>query len=135
MRHEELKGPLTGWTYDTEGVIHTRSGYRATAQQIESALWLLGCWSSESRKYWIHSDEGTGALRRLHETSDYASDRQPEKAVLRDGMVTRTEAPTHHRTTARTRHAARIKSRPRRGFAPTPPLSTTRPRRSTRGRL
>lgn len=84
MHYEELKGPLTGWTYDSEGVIHTRSGYRATAQQIESALWLLGCWASDSRKYWIHSDEGTGALRRLHDTSDYVAGRTPEKAVLRE---------------------------------------------------
>jgi len=28
--------------YDEEGVMHTPSGYRCTAQQVEGMLWLLG---------------------------------------------------------------------------------------------
>jgi len=42
VRYKELSGSLEGWTYDEEGVMHTPSGYRCTAQQIEGMLWLLG---------------------------------------------------------------------------------------------
>lgn len=43
VRYDELTGPLAGWTYDNTGVIHSPSGYRTTAKQMECALWLLGC--------------------------------------------------------------------------------------------
>lgn len=73
MRYEEMGGPLDGWTYDERGTIHTRSGYRCTAQTLECALWLFQCYGGEARRYLIHSDEHPGALRPLYETSDAKS--------------------------------------------------------------
>jgi hypothetical protein len=67
VRYEELPGPLEGWTYDEEGVVHTPSGYRCTAQQIEGMLWLFGCLPFNPEKLLIHSDETAGALRPLYE--------------------------------------------------------------------
>lgn len=59
-----------GFRFDERGDLITRSGYKASPQLIESALWLLGCWTHESRRYLIRSDEARGALRPLYETSD-----------------------------------------------------------------
>lgn len=70
MRYEELPGPLEGWTYDEEGVIHTPSGYRCTGQQIEGMLWLFGCLPFQPEKLLMHSDECAGALRPLYERAD-----------------------------------------------------------------
>lgn len=70
MRYEELPGPLTGWTYDENGTIHTRSGYKCSAQTLECALWLFQCYSGEARKYLIRSDDAPGATRPLHEIND-----------------------------------------------------------------
>lgn len=41
MRYEELPGPLQGWTYDEAGTIYTASGYKTTARQIESCMWMV----------------------------------------------------------------------------------------------
>lgn len=79
MRYEELTGPLEGWTHDENGVIHTECGYRATAKQIESALWMLDVFRSEGRKHLIRSDEAAGALRPLCEASDYSSEVAPTR--------------------------------------------------------
>ena len=70
MRYEELPGPLEGWTYDEEGTIHTRSGYRCSARILESALWLFQCYNSDARKHLIRSDEAPGATRPLYEIAD-----------------------------------------------------------------
>ena len=70
MRYEELPGPLEGWTYDEHGTIHTASGYKTTARQIEFAMWMWRCLTAEAKSWMIHSDERPGALRPLYETGD-----------------------------------------------------------------
>ncbi|HEY9111886.1 MAG TPA: hypothetical protein VIM92_08955 [Rhodanobacteraceae bacterium] len=78
----ELQGPLAGWTYDENGTIYTTSGYHASAQQIECALWLLGCWARESRRYLIRSDEAPGALRPPYEPADHTPAIEPTRLRL-----------------------------------------------------
>ena len=73
MRYEELPGPLEGWTYDAAGVIYTASGYRCTARQIEFAMWMLECMTSEAKRWLIHSDEAPGATRPLYDRGDLNS--------------------------------------------------------------
>lgn len=125
--YRELTGPLADWTYDDQGVIYTRSGYRCTEQQLESALWLLGCWSSESRKYWIRSDEAPGALRRLYDPADHAAGLTPEKRVLRAEAQDRDADP---RATLRTRERADGDTKAATG--PTGPKSTPHDENRTR---
>lgn len=85
MRYEELPGPLEGWTYDEHGTIHTASGYRCTARQIEFCMWMYDCMTSEARRWMIRSDEGPGALRALYESSDLHDPHAPP---------TKSDAPT-----------------------------------------
>lgn len=47
--YTELAAPFTGWSVDQDGTVHTPSGYRCMPQMIESALWLLGIASTESK--------------------------------------------------------------------------------------
>lgn len=69
-----------GFRFNDRGELTTRSGYRCSPQSLEAALWLLGCWSSESRQYLIRSDEARSAVRPLYETSD-ADDSGKTKAT------------------------------------------------------
>jgi hypothetical protein len=48
----------------------TRSGYKCSAQLLESALWLFGCYSHDATKHLIRSDEAPGIMRPLYETAD-----------------------------------------------------------------
>lgn len=77
MRYEEFQGPLEGWTYDERGVIHTASGYKTTARQIEFAMWMLECMTSEAKRWMIRSDERPGALRPLYESADLQTAHAP----------------------------------------------------------
>lgn len=70
MRYVELHGPLEGWTFDENGTIYTRSGYRCSARTLECALWLFQCYGSEARRWMIRSDEHPGALRPLYDVED-----------------------------------------------------------------
>ena len=82
MHYEELPGPLEGWTYDERGVIYTSSGYRCSARQLEFAMWMWSCMTTEAKRWMIHSDERPGASRPLYETADLKSDRREEKKDL-----------------------------------------------------
>jgi len=73
MRYEELTGPLKGWTYDDTGVIHTASGYKTTARQIEFCMWMYDCLTAEAKRWMIRSDERPGALRPLFEPDELKS--------------------------------------------------------------
>jgi hypothetical protein len=70
MRYEELHGPLEGWTYDENGTIHTASGYKCTARQIEFCMWMYDVLTGEAKRWMIRSDERPGATRPLFESSD-----------------------------------------------------------------
>lgn len=79
MRYEEFTGPLEGWTYDERGVIYTASGYKTTARQIEFAMWMWGCMTTEAKRWMIRSDEHPGALRPLYDRADLYSESAQEK--------------------------------------------------------
>lgn len=94
MRYEEIGHPLEGWTYDENGTIYTKSGYRCSARTLECALWLMQCYSSDARNHLICSDEHAGALRPLYELSDVSADVAPTRIrakdqdrILRDGEI------------------------------------------------
>ena len=101
MRYEELPGPLEGWTYDENGVVYTTSGYRCDARHIEAALWLFGCFSTEARRYLIHSDEAAGALRPVYELSDLTARQKPTRLHRRhaNGCHSYRSAPRARRPT------------------------------------
>lgn len=130
MRYEELPGPLQGWTYDENGTIYTTSGYRCDARHIEAALWLFGCFSTEGRRFLIHSDEAEAAARPVYELSDLTPSQAPTRLRLKPQK--RVWREDHHQTKGRTRatgyNLQRDSTRPdqecdRRGYAPTPPKS------------
>jgi len=79
MRYEELPGPLTGWTYDENGIIHTASGYKTTARQIEFCMWMYACMTTEAKRWMIRSDQQPGALRTLYDRSDLYSESAERK--------------------------------------------------------
>jgi hypothetical protein len=70
MRYEELTGPLTGWTYDENGIIYTSTGYKTTARQIEFCMWMYDVMTGEARHWMIRSDERPGATRPLFDPND-----------------------------------------------------------------
>lgn len=80
MRYEELPGPLTGWTYDEHGVIHTANGYKTTARQIEFCMWMYDCLTEEAKRWMIRSDEHAGALRPLFEREDLKNESAGRKS-------------------------------------------------------
>ena len=118
MRYEELPGPLSGWTYDEHGVIHTASGYKTTARQIEFCMWMYDCMRAEVKQWMIRSDERPGALRPLFDPADLESS-QRERELPAPTVAKRDP---DQRGTGKDRDQERI----HRGCAPTPPKSATR---------
>ena len=60
---------LEGWTIDTDGTITTPSGYRASAQVIETALWLFGALRYDKQKL-MWADTAPGARVPFYEPKD-----------------------------------------------------------------
>ena len=102
MRYEELSGPLAGWTYDENGTIHTASGYKTTARQIEFCMWMYECMSAEAKRWMIRSDERPGAMRPLFETRDL----QPPHAPM-----AKSDAPPHPSDRSRSGQRQKVNSR------------------------
>lgn len=80
---EFLPPNWSGFGFDRDGLLITRSGYRCSPQSLESALWLVGCMRADARKLLLRSDEAAGALRPLYETSDADDTGQVQPTRLR----------------------------------------------------
>ncbi|GAA0707434.1 DUF3653 domain-containing protein [Dokdonella soli] len=67
----DLCPPFDGWTLDTDGILHTPSGYRCTPDQIEAALWLVGMLRFDHAKRPIFADSMIEPQRPLYEARDW----------------------------------------------------------------
>lgn len=80
----ELCPPFEGWNLDTNGIIHTPSGYRCTPAQIEAALWLCGMlWrSGELGSRLIFADTPMTETKRLGSLLDWVKEDRDQLAII-----------------------------------------------------